>query len=146
MKITITREDKTVTKDGVGISGLTLSSVPSDVWAVQWDSTASKGTVEKNDLSISSITSISDYQSCIDEFDAKKAELETGPTLTTDEKWANLRYTRESLLYQSDWTQLSDSQLSSTKKTEWATYRQALRDLPANTSDIDKPTYPTEPA
>ena len=47
MKITIIREDKKVIKDGVGISGLTLSSVPSDVWAVQWDSTTSKGTVEK---------------------------------------------------------------------------------------------------
>ena len=146
MKITIIREDKTVIKDGVGISGLTLSSVPSDVWAVQWDSTTSKGTVEKNDLSVSAITSISDYQSCIDEFDTKKAELEKDLTLTTDEKWAVLRNTREALLYESDWTQLADSQLSSTKKTEWTTYRQALRDLPANTSDIDKPTYPTKPS
>lgn len=146
MKITIIREDKTVIKDGTGISGLTLSSVPSDVWAVQWDSTTSKGTVEKNDLSVSAITSISDYQSCIDEFDTKKAELEKDPTLTTDEKWANLRFIRQSLLIESDWTQLPDSQLSSTKKTEWTTYRQSLRDLPANTSDIDNPTYPTKPA
>ena len=39
MKISIIREDKTVVKDGVGISGLTLSSCPSDTWAVQWDTT-----------------------------------------------------------------------------------------------------------
>mgnify|MGYP003301086119 CR=1 FL=1 len=72
--------------------------------------------------------------------------MEKDSTLTTDEKWAVLRNTREALLYESDWTQLADSQLNSTKKTEWTTYRQALRDLPANTSDIDKPTYPTKPS
>jgi|TARA_R100000084_G_C4617176_1_gene131225 hypothetical protein len=146
MKITIIREDKTVVKDGVGIAGLTLSSVPSDVWAVQWDSTTSTGTVEKNDLSVETITSLGIYQSCVDEFDTKKTELETPPTLTTDEEWANLRIIRTSLLSESDWTQLSDSQLSSTKKTEWATYRQTLRDLPANTSDPAKPTWPTKPS
>ena len=30
-------------------------------------------------------------------------------------------------------------------KTPWATYRQALRDLPANTSDPANPTWPTKP-
>ena len=38
---------------------------------------------------------------------------------------------RNILLTQSDWTQGNDSPLSSSKKTEWATYRQALRDIPA---------------
>ena len=76
MKISIIREDKCVVKDGVGISGLTLSSCPSDVWAVQWDTTASTGTVEKNDLSVSTITELGVYQACVDEFDTTKAEVE----------------------------------------------------------------------
>ena len=76
MKISIIREDKCVVKDGVGISGLTLSSCPSDVWAVQWDTTASTGTVEMNDLSVSTITSLGVYQTCVDEFDAEKAKLD----------------------------------------------------------------------
>ena len=76
MKISIIREDKTVVKDGVGISGLTLSSCPSDTWSVQWDTTTSTGEVEKNDLSLETITSLGVYQACVDEFDAKKAELE----------------------------------------------------------------------
>ena len=46
MKISIIREDKTVVKDGVGVSGLTLSSCPSDTWAVQWVTTTSTGHVE----------------------------------------------------------------------------------------------------
>ena len=40
---------------------------------------------------------------------------------------------------------LSDNGLSADKVTEWKTYRQALRDMPANTSDYDKLTFPTEP-
>ena len=149
MKISIIREDKTIIKDGIGIDGLTLSSFPSDVWAVQWDSTTKKGTVEKNDLSVSTITSISDFQSFIDEFDAKKAEIDkvtASSPLTDEEKLANFRIERTRRLNICDWSQLPDSPLSSTKKAEWATYRQALRDLPANTSDPEKPTYPTEPS
>ena len=76
MKISIIREDKTVVKDGIGIGGLTLSSCPSDTWAVQWDTTTSTGEVEKNDLSVETITSLGIYQSCVDEFDTKKAELD----------------------------------------------------------------------
>ena len=76
MKISIIREDKTVVKDGVGVSGLTLSSCPSDTWAVQWDTTTSIGHVEKNDLSIETITSLGVYQACVDEFDTKKAEID----------------------------------------------------------------------
>ena len=74
MKISIIREDKTVVKVGVGISGLTLSSCPSDTWAVQWDTTTSTGEVEKNDLSLETISSLGVYQACVDEFDTKKAE------------------------------------------------------------------------
>lgn len=44
------------------------------------------------------------------------------------------RNTRNQLLSQTDWTQLSDSPLSTEQKGEWATYRQTLRDLTANES------------
>ena len=46
-----------------------------------------------------------------------------------------LRGRRTMLLQQSDWTQFADSPLSDSKKLEWATYRQQLRDLPANNPD-----------
>ena len=55
-----------------------------------------------------------------------------------------LRSERNTLLYQSDWTQLADAPLTSDKKQEWATYRQALRDLP-NTVDINNIVYPEPP-
>ena len=49
------------------------------------------------------------------------------------------------MLASSDWSQLSDAPLSSSKKTDWATYRQALRDLPENTEDPKEVTWPLQP-
>ena len=43
-----------------------------------------------------------------------------------------IRMERDFFLQQSDWTQMSDSPLSSEKKQEWFVYRQELRDLPAS--------------
>jgi hypothetical protein len=40
-----------------------------------------------------------------------------------------LRFIRNGLLTESDWTQSVDSPLSDAKKTEWRTYRQQLRDI-----------------
>lgn len=57
-----------------------------------------------------------------------------------------LRANRDSLLTSCDWTQSIDSPLTDAKKAEWATYRQALRDLPANTTDPANPTWPTQPS
>mgnify|MGYP000259185118 CR=1 FL=1 len=56
------------------------------------------------------------------------------------------RSTRDLLLTKSDWTQSNDSPLTDAKKQEWATYRQALRDLPANTTDPEIPAWPTQPS
>ena len=60
-----------------------------------------------------------------------------------------LREKRNEKLAESDWTILSDSQLTTTKQNEWKTYRQALRDLPPNQTPTDTKlsniTWPTEP-
>ncbi len=59
-----------------------------------------------------------------------------------------VRGMRESYLMMSDWTQMPDSPLSDEKKTEWAVYRQALRDLPANSVDataLSQVSFPTKP-
>ena len=57
------------------------------------------------------------------------------------EAWSKgMREARDKKLLESDWTQsATDSTLSSDKKAEWAAYRQALRDLPANTTDLANP-------
>ena len=62
------------------------------------------------------------------------------------QRWEEVRVQRNSLLTGSDWTQGNDSPLSTSKKTEWQTYRQALRDLPTEASDPDAITWPTKPS
>jgi hypothetical protein len=53
-----------------------------------------------------------------------------------------MRIWRNDELSASDWTQLADS---TANKTAWATYRQALRDLPASNKDPKKIVFPTRP-
>lgn len=54
---------------------------------------------------------------------------------------------RNARLLASDWTQGADSPLSDSKKAEWQTYRQALRDLTySNLNHGDTVTWPTEPS
>lgn len=53
------------------------------------------------------------------------------PVVFTDEmKWEWIRSWRNSALTKSDWTQISDNNLSEEQRESWRTYRQALRDLP----------------
>ena len=68
--------------------------------------------------------------------------------IRTDNTLEILRNKRNELLRQSDWTQVNDSPLSDSKKQEWATYRQSLRDLPStnqsvnNIADVIFPSMP----
>jgi hypothetical protein len=55
-----------------------------------------------------------------------------------------VRTQRDNLLKKSDWTQLSDVALTAEKKTEWATYRQELRDI-TNSPDFPNVVFPTQP-
>tara|TARA_R100001509_G_scaffold101269_1_gene59257 strand:- start:2586 stop:3062 length:477 start_codon:yes stop_codon:yes gene_type:complete len=58
-----------------------------------------------------------------------------------------MRHFRNAKLLESDWTQVSDSALSSEAQTAWRTYRTALRNLPDHENwprlaDDDWPTKP----
>lgn len=59
--------------------------------------------------------------------------------------WETLRSDRDARLGMCDWTVLEDTPKGAEAKQAWRVYRQALRDLPANTSDPRSPTWPTEP-
>lgn len=63
-----------------------------------------------------------------------------------DNAWIELRQYRNISLVDSDWTQTLDAPLTDSKKAEWATYRQQLRDLPSNTSDPANPSWPEKPS
>ena len=57
-----------------------------------------------------------------------------------------LRQLRQRYLQDSDWTQMPDSPLSEEKKTEWQTYRQALRDITLTATSCSDVTWPDTPS
>mgnify|MGYP001166743315 CR=1 FL=1 len=60
--------------------------------------------------------------------------------MTDELKMQQLRICRNIELNICDWTQANDSPLSDSKKAEWATYRQKLRDFPTKVN-LDDITY-----
>jgi hypothetical protein len=59
-----------------------------------------------------------------------------------DQQFDYVRAVRNAELAATDWTQVADS---TADKAAWATYRQALRDLPASNKDPKKIKFPTRP-
>jgi hypothetical protein len=64
------------------------------------------------------------------------------PNATNEQKWGQIKLWRNAELNRTDWTQIEDSPAD---KAAWATYRQALRDLPAQGGLADEAVFPTEP-
>lgn len=63
------------------------------------------------------------------------------PDATDEQKMEQVRNWRNGELAATDWTQVADAPVNA---GAWATYRQALRDLPA-TIDIANPVLPDPP-
>lgn len=69
--------------------------------------------------------------------------------LNRDRLNIRMRHQRTIYLKESDWTQLADNGLTDAKRAEWTTYRQALRDTPANNTTVatfDDIVWPTQPS
>jgi len=64
---------------------------------------------------------------------------------TTEELVAAAISKRDALLASSDWTQTLDAPLTSSAKSAWATYRQALRDIPTQADFPTSVVWPTHP-
>ena len=62
-----------------------------------------------------------------------------------EDKWINVRRYRNADLVTSDWTILDDSPLDNASKIKWQEYRQKLRDVPKDNSDVDDINWPTKP-
>ena len=63
-----------------------------------------------------------------------------------DRAMADLRQRRDAMLKSCDWVMMSDSPI--TDKTEWETYRQALRDITENLTTVEQVQaveFPTKP-
>ena len=62
--------------------------------------------------------------------------------VAAEQALSSLRRQRDQLLTETDYLALADSTLTD----EMRDYRQALRDLPANTEDPANPVWPTKPS
>ena len=67
--------------------------------------------------------------------------LAQATNLSPEDNEANLRSTRNRLLAETDYLACADFTLTA----EMRAYRQALRDLPANTADPANPVWPVKP-
>ena len=56
-----------------------------------------------------------------------------------------VRAQRNSSLRGSDWTQIADATLGDHTIEEWATYRQALREVPQTYSRVSEVVWPNDP-
>jgi hypothetical protein len=68
---------------------------------------------------------------------------------TSQYLWDEMVTKRNLKLAASDWTQFVDCPLSTTKKNEWAVYRQLLRDIPSSYSldtFLEENVWPTKPS
>ena len=75
----------------------------------------------------------------IAEFEAQQAEWAAG---ADDRAAAEIRTERDAKLTESDWTQVADAPVD---QAAWATYRQELRDVPAQTGFPNEVTWPVAP-
>ena len=57
----------------------------------------------------------------------------------------HVRGQRDGQLRASDWTQIGDAALGDHTAEEWATHRQALRDIPQTYSRVSEVVWPTPP-
>ena len=149
MKLTLIPDGKIIGIDGTFYQDVQqdLSWIPSNVHAVQWSD--SSGEIEYNDGTPNEVISeLGIYSQAQTDYNNETQRIVTAKEAAATAReaardyWDELRTQRNQLLAETDYLALSDVTLS----TDMRTYRQALRDLPANTSDAANPVWPTKPS
>jgi hypothetical protein len=74
---------------------------------------------------------------------------EADPEALNEQNMTELRMLRDAKLAACDWRVVADSPLSEAQRSEWVTYRQALRDLPSTIQgpllSLEDVVWPVEP-
>ena len=92
MKISLIKPDSMTVIDGVGYDDLDMSSIASNIHAIQFDTSTNTGHIEYNDgADNEDITSISPYQSIVDAHSTQKTNRET--TAASDKATLEATYT-----------------------------------------------------
>lgn len=145
MRVTIIPEDGLVIVDGVAMEGCQFDIDP-NVHAVQWDSEKPKTCkAELHNGGSRHIESLDEFQPALDAWQARKDEIKEAQRVAALPTWDKVRAQRGKLLADSDWTQVTDSPLTTEQKQAWADYRQALRDIPEDYGDPGAVAWPEPP-
>jgi hypothetical protein len=140
MKLVIIVEDSAVYKDGAYLESLTLSGIPGNVSALQWD--ADSGEIEYNDGTFNeSIDVLPDWAVAAEATYDAAVKAAQNVELTAEEKLQDLRDHRNALLRETDWWGASDL----TMTQDQIAYRQALRDITSTYSSLDDAVFPEKP-
>jgi hypothetical protein len=135
MRLTIVPEDRSIIIDGKVLLRIRqdLSWIPSNIHAVQWYH--DYGEVEyKDGKPNEKITSLGIYEQAVIDYN-NELEMRLREIEESRDYWEEFRGIRNQYLFNSDWTQFSDSPLLDDKKLEWQLYRQKLRELPEIITD-----------
>jgi hypothetical protein len=147
----ITVEDETL----FNITEQNFSWIPSNVTYLIWYGT--KGSInykidENGNGPVEFITELGIYEKGIEMFNNEKQRIadhkkeQENAIESARDYWKELRSLRDGKLTKYDWTQTLDAPLTEEQRIAWATYRQALRDVPANTEDPKNPVWPAKPS
>lgn len=152
MKLTIVPDDRLVGIDSIFYYDIQqdLSWIPSNVHAVHWYDTWGEveyrdhGPGNENGTGVEKILELGMWSQAQIDFDNETQRIQAAVAAieAARDYWEELRTQRNQLLAETDYLALSDVTLS----TDMRTYRQALRDLPSNTSDPTNPVWPTKPS
>jgi len=142
-------DDKSLQIDGETLFDIEIDWMPENIHAVQWYGDEVGGEIEyrpegnifgQKPLN-QRISELGDWEQLVTIFYEEKqrridAELAAQAAVeSARDYWEEFREIRDSLLSQSDWTQLPDVSLTEEQKIAWTIYRQELRDLPENITD-----------
>lgn len=151
MRITVIRENGTVLIDGKGYTGVDVSSMPSDVLAMQWYGDFGEEEPLFQDVKPPNvrINNLDAYSKIIENWNIAKAaedkyEADLEVERNSPETKAEMaRVQRNYLLRQCDWTQMND--IDPSIAVMWKEYRQALRDITSQPGFPLKIVWPIEP-
>ena len=132
------KPDRIIVKDGIAYQ------MPSDdVWLNDYSSIHAIQVIEDGESEVEQVSggnrsatsdeikAVKDKWTALKSAD-DKAKLDAQEAWLNN--WARVRLERNHLLSETDWTVLSDSALSDSKKTEYINYRKSLRDIPSTYS------------
>tara|TARA_R110000803_G_scaffold102448_1_gene170535 strand:+ start:1030 stop:1479 length:450 start_codon:yes stop_codon:yes gene_type:complete len=148
MKLTIVPSDNFCSVDDVGLSESLISfSIPSNVWALQWNNSA--GHIEYTNAPNETITELPSWATAsANNTTTRLAAIKDAIDNPTNEELADTnRFIRNGLLVDCDWVVTKALEAGGSVPSAWVAYRNALRNLTthANWPNLANNDWPTAP-